>query len=124
MKIIPFPKILIIFFGILTLTSIVSTDFAHGDRGNFFEIPTFAKAIVLQTSTTSTNDPNPIHLNSINGIYQKGDTLHLSGSVDHIEPNYAVEIRIHAPFGNVVAVNQVMVSSDNTFQSSFVLGGS
>jgi len=123
-KVISLSKIMILFFGILALTSIVSTDFAHADRGNFFEIPTFSKAIVLQSSTTSTNDSNSIHLNSINGIYQNGDTLHLSGSVDHVEPYYAVEIRIHDPYGDVIAVNQVMVSSDNTFQSSFVLGGS
>ncbi len=60
---------------------------------------------------------------TLNGSsFTSGDTITVSGTVEELEPNSRILIRVIDPQSNEVEVGAVDVSADNTFTYSFVAG--
>ena len=61
----------------------------------------------------STNKPN----------YSDGDIMIISGEIKNMVPGDQLSILIQSPNGNLVALDQLTVSSDNQFSTEIKLGG-
>ena len=56
-------------------------------------------------------------------IYSDGDVMTISGEIKHMVPGDQLSILIQSPNGNLVALDQLTVSSDNQFSTEIKLGG-
>ncbi len=113
-----FNKFIIFTVFLFSLILVLNINSVYANQVDFLDVPEFAKGSVLQSSTTSPN--NSIHLNVIKGIFQENDTLQISGKANYLE-NSTINFKFFAPNGNVVAVADLPVSSDNTFEYSLNL---
>jgi len=56
-------------------------------------------------------------------IYSDGDVMIISGEIKNMVPGDQLSILIQSPNGNLVALDQLTVSSDNKFSTEIKLGG-
>ena len=56
-------------------------------------------------------------------IYSDGDVMTISGEIKNMVPGDQLSILIQSPNGNLVALDQLTVSSDNQFSTEIKLGG-
>jgi len=56
-------------------------------------------------------------------IYSDGDVMIISGEIKNMVPGDQLSIIIQSPNGNLVALDQLTVSSDNQFSTEIKLGG-
>ena len=55
--------------------------------------------------------------------YSDGDVMTISGEIKNMIPGDQLSILIQSPNGNLVALDQLTVSSDNKFSTEIKLGG-
>ena len=72
--------------------------------------PTFAEDGIIDVSTDKSN-------------YSDGDIMTISGEIKNMVPGDQLSILIQSPNGNLVALDQLTVSSDNQFSTEIKLGG-
>jgi predicted secreted protein with PEFG-CTERM motif len=72
--------------------------------------PTFAEGGIIDVSTDKSN-------------YSDGDIMTISGEIKNMVPGDQLSILIQSPNGNLVALDQLTVSSDNQFSTEIKLGG-
>ena len=72
--------------------------------------PTFAENGIIDVSTDKSN-------------YSDGDTMTIFGEIKNMIPGDQLSILIQSPNGNLVALDQLTVSSDNQFTTEIKLGG-
>ena len=56
--------------------------------------------------------------------YSEGDTILVTGEVSHLLGGYALSIRMIAPNGNIVSIDQLTVGADKKFSTNMAAGGS
>jgi len=56
-------------------------------------------------------------------IYSDGDVMIISGEIKNMVPGDQLSILIQSPNGNLVALDQLTISSDNQFSTEIKLGG-
>jgi len=72
--------------------------------------PIFAENGIIDVSTDKSN-------------YSDGDVMIISGEIKNMVPGDQLSILIQSPNGNLVALDQLTVSSDNQFSTEIKLGG-
>ena len=72
--------------------------------------PIFAENGIINVSTDKSN-------------YSEGETLTIFGEIINMVPGDQLSILIQSPNGNLVALDQLTVSSDNQFSTEIKLGG-
>ena len=72
--------------------------------------PIFAENGIINVSTDKSN-------------YSEGETLTIFGEIINMVPGDQLSILIQSPNGNLVALDQLTVSSDNQFTTEIKLGG-
>ena len=76
-----------------------------------------------ESPTTSQSELSiDAHTNKIS--YEEGETILIGGKVSEILFGYAISLKVIAPNGNVILLDQVMVDSDRNFISKLNAGGS
>jgi len=55
--------------------------------------------------------------------YSEGDTVEITGEVAQLLGGYALSVRVIAPNGNIVSIEQLTVGADKKFSSSTTAGG-
>jgi len=55
--------------------------------------------------------------------YSEGDTVEITGEVAQLLGGYALSVRVVAPNGNIVSIEQLTVGADKKFSSSTTAGG-
>jgi len=55
--------------------------------------------------------------------YSDGDTVEITGEVSQLLGGYALSVRVVAPNGNIVSIEQLTVGADKKFSSSTTAGG-
>ena len=56
--------------------------------------------------------------------YSEGDTILVTGEVSQLLGGYALSIRMIAPNGNIVSIDQLTVVADKKFSTNMAAGGS
>ncbi|MDC0209563.1 PEFG-CTERM sorting domain-containing protein [Nitrosopumilus sp.] len=64
-----------------------------------------------------------IDVSTDKSIYSDGDIMTISGEIKNMVPGDQLSILIQSPNGNLVALDQLTVSSDNQFSTEIKLGG-
>jgi predicted secreted protein with PEFG-CTERM motif len=64
-----------------------------------------------------------IDVSTDKSIYSDGDIITISGEIKNMVPGDQLSIIIQSPNGNLVALDQLTVSSDNQFNTEIKLGG-
>ena len=95
-----FTAIIILFLGLLTLTAPNLVTSAYGQT---------------QTPVTVTTDKLS---------YSDGDTVIVTGEVQSILGNHALNLILKAPNGNIITIKQLTVDSDKKFSTELTVGGS
>ena len=67
--------------------------------------------------------PEPIAIATDKASYAEGETIMVSGEVRDLLSGQPVSLKVTAPNGNVVALDQVNVGADKTFSTEIIAGG-
>ena len=83
----------------------------------------FGILITSVGTTTAFGQNESIILNIDKTSYLEGETISISGEIKNLIPSNQISLIIQSPNGNLVALDQMTVGSDNQFSTEIKLGG-
>jgi len=80
--------------------------------------------LIVSIGMTPAFGQSPIVITTDKTSYSEGETILITGEVSQLLGGYAISIRVIAPNGNIVFIDQLTVGADSKFSTSVAAGGS